>query len=341
MRQPIHRLVLAFATAAWALAAGVSFAQIGYQASSLEWLVADSDIVVRASVMSVARTPVVHEEDGVHRNLEVSKSVSLRVHETLKGTPAKSRAFVERTHAFDAVYEGWRDAGREQLWFLVCGEGRNEANDTDIVKIAARHPLTPRGLGPSVVRLGPPVPEEQGLSPMPPPIFTMNLDVLAAPNDILRAPRAAVAAGGKHGQVKGHAIELPRELMQRSGRSGDFNSLTVPVDKRLEKLGHRLLQSPGDFLPRLEQVYADWLRLEGVKILRHFPTDENTVLLRSMLDAPTSSIDQCPARTEANKTREAAYEVLHSWGIKVSKPVLREEPQHHGTEPSASTEDAS
>ena len=41
-------------------------AQMGYTAASIEWLVADSDIVVRASVAGVDRTPVVQAEDGMY-----------------------------------------------------------------------------------------------------------------------------------------------------------------------------------------------------------------------------------------------------------------------------------
>jgi hypothetical protein len=129
-------------------------------------------------------------------------------------------------------------------------------------------------------------------------------------------------------QVKAHAIELPRGVMQRSGRSGDVNHLTVPIDQRLEKLGHRLIEAPGVFLAKAELVYADRLRLEGVKILRHFPTEEHIVLLKSLLDDPVSSIHVSPEGTKEKvyDIREAAYEALHSWDIDVSKPVLREDP---------------
>ena len=56
----------------------------------------------------------------------------------------------------------------------------------------------------------------------------MNLEVLERPEAILGAARAATALTGKRGQVQGHNLSLPHEVMQRSGRSGDANHLIVP-----------------------------------------------------------------------------------------------------------------
>ena len=122
---------------------GTSRAQMGYTAASIEWLVANSDVVVRASVDRIKTTPVVQVKDGVYRNPEVWKTVTLKVHETLKGDPTESLTFVERTLAADGIYEGWRDAGREQLWLLVRQEEDGRAR------------LRPYGGGWSVIRLGP------------------------------------------------------------------------------------------------------------------------------------------------------------------------------------------
>lgn len=322
MRQARLRLLL-ITVACGALNAGVGSAQMGYQACSLEWLVADSDVVVRASVAGVERAPVVHEDDGVFRNPEVWKTVTLRVRETLKGEPAGSLTFVERTFAFDQIVEGWKDAGREQLWFLV----RDREREGDGDEVAARSRLRPHGGGWSVIRLGPPVPEERGFRALPPPIFTMDLNVLEEPKEILEAARSAVAHAGQRGRTRGHEITLPRAIMQRSGTSGDANSLTVPTDPRLEALAQRLIESPGDFLSKAERpFYRDSLRLEGAKALRHFPNEENIPLLKSLLHDPAFSIHVSPDGTKARvyDVREAAYEALHSWGVVVEKPVLRE-----------------
>jgi hypothetical protein len=308
-------LSIAVVAVAWSLTSSQAFAQMGYQACTLEWLVADSDVVVRASVARVVP--------------EVRDTVTLKVHETLKGDGARTLTIDDQNLAFCKIYEGWRNAGREQLWFLVRSEGRGDGEDAKADGVAGRHRLTPYGGGWSVIRLGPAVPDERGHVSIPPPIFTMRLDVLQRPADILDAARASARGGGERGRVRGHDIELPRGVMQRSGKSGDANSLRVPVDPRLEKLGRRLVESAGDFLTKAELPDKDRLRFEGVRALRHFPSEKNVVLLKSMLDDPAFSIHLCPDGTEEKvyDIREAAYESLHSWGIVLDKPVLREGPR--------------
>ena len=326
MVRPICPLMVAIAAVAWVLIAGRGSAQMGYQACSLEWLVADSDVVVRASVSKVERVPIPNPEPKMYREPEDWRTVTLTVHETLKGDRAESLAFTESALGSDRIYEGWKDAGREQLWFLVRDKERGEGDDAGADRAAARSRLKPHGGGWSVIRLGPPVPEERGFVSMPPPIFTMDLNVREKPKDILEAARGAVAEGGKRGQVQGHGIDLPRGVMQRSGRSGDANSLCVPIDRRLEGLARRLIGSSGDFLPEAERTYADQLRLEGVRALRHFSSEKNVALLKTLLEDPAWSIHVSPAgtREKVYDLREAAYETLRSWGILLAEPVLRE-----------------
>ena len=327
MVRPISPLSLAVAAIAWALIAGRATAQMGYQACSLEWLVADSDIVARASVSKVERVFIPNPEPKMYREPEDWKTVTLKVHETLKGDRTESLTFTERAFGSDRIYEGWKDAGREQLWFLVRDKERGDGDDAGADRVATRPRLKPYGGGWSVIRLGPPVPEERGFVSMPPPIFSMDLNVREKPKDILEAAKVAVAEGGKRGRVQGHEIELPREIMQRSGRSGDANTLRVPVDRRLEGLARRLIESAGDFLPGAERAYADQLRLEGIRALRHFPSEMNVVLLKTLLEDPAWSIHASPAgtREKVYDLREAAYETLRSWGIVLAKPVLRED----------------
>jgi hypothetical protein len=322
MRRPISRLSLA--AVAWFFLAGEGSAQMGYQADSLEWLIVDSDVVVRASVVKVERESIPNPEPKLYREPEDWFIVTLKVHETLKGEPVGSLTFTERTVAYFRVYEGWRDAEREQLWFLVR---KKEGQDAESEKIAARSRLGLYGGGWSVVRLGPPVPEERRFQAMPPPIFSMDLTVREKPDDILKAARVAAAEGGQRGRVQGHGIELPRGVMQRSGHSGDANSLSVPVDRRLERMARRLIESPGDFLPGADRgFHADQLRLEGIKALRHFSSEPNAALLKPLLKDPYWSIHESPegVREKVYDLRETAYETLRSWDIAVDRPVLRE-----------------
>jgi hypothetical protein len=324
MRRPISPITLVVASVA--LASGPASAQMGYQANSLEWLVVDSDIVVRASVASVERTFIPNPQPQFYRNPEYWRVVTLKVHETIKGERAESLTFTEWTMSDDRIGEGWKAAGREQLWFLVRKE-RREGGFVEPKEIAARSRLAPYGGGWSAIRLGSPVPEERNYSPMPPPIFAMGLDVLRDPDLILVAARAAALEGGEAGRVEAHGLDLPRGFMQRSGRSGDANSLSVPIDRRLEKLARRLVESPDSFLTFSDRSEAGRLRLEGIRALRHFASEKNAALLRPLLKDPTSSIHEGPTgvKEKVYDVREAAYETLRSWGIAVDKPVLRED----------------
>ncbi len=327
MARPISRLTLAVAAFAWALIPSPASAQMGYQACSLDWLVADSDVVVRASVSQVKRVPIPNPNPKMYQEPEDRITVTLKVHETLKGVRAESLEFTEEILGYFRVYDGWKEAAREQLWFLVRDTER-EGDAEPEAGIAPRLRLKPYGGGWSVVRLGPPVPEEKGFVAMPPPIFSMDLSVLEKPNDILDAARAAAAEGGKRGRVQGHDLDLPRGVMQRSGRSGDANSLRVPVDRRLETLAHRLIESPRDFLAGAERAYADQLRLEGIGALRHFSSEKNVALLKPLLGDPAWSIHVDPDGKEEESIRpprSGPYETLRSWGIAVDKPVLRED----------------
>lgn len=218
MARPISRLTLAVAALAWALLAARGSAQMGYQASSLEWLIADSDVVVRASVAAVERTPIPNPEPKFYRNPESWKVVTLKVHETIKGDRVESLTFTEWTMSDDRIYEGWKAAGREQLWFLAR-KGREPGGGEEPKEIAARSRLTPYGGGWSVIRLGPPVPEEKPFTQMPPPIFTMGLDVLRDPDLILLAARASALEGVGAKRVEGHSIELPRGVMHAPARA--------------------------------------------------------------------------------------------------------------------------
>ena len=67
---------------------GVSHAQMGYTQASIEWLVADSDVVVRASVVDVSPGRPDREREEL-----VWRTITVDVHETLKGSPRKRLDF--------------------------------------------------------------------------------------------------------------------------------------------------------------------------------------------------------------------------------------------------------
>ncbi|HEV3162558.1 MAG TPA: hypothetical protein VGZ22_00860 [Isosphaeraceae bacterium] len=315
----------------------VSWAQRGYNAVSLEALVAESEVVVRASVADISITPTDDDQ-------RVWLTITLKVHETLKGPAAKSLTFAHPTLNFDRTFEQWRDAGTELLWFLEHNKEYGEKGENQAKKISARYPLHAYSSGWPLIRLGPPVPAEKTFVPMPPPILTMDLKALHGPEEILAASRAAVISGGNRERVETHEIWLPHTIMQRSGTNGDINYLRVPVDGRLESLARKLIKTPVDFYSPLDappprdakeqrlreawvQAESNQLRAEGITALRFFKSEENAALVKPFLKDPTWWIRTGPGDKERVREyylRKAAYKVLQGWGTKVDEPVLSE-----------------
>ncbi len=305
---------------------GVSHAQMGYTQASIEWLVADSDVVVRASVVDVSP-----ERPDREREELVWKTITVDVHETLKGSHVKLLDFAYLSHAQARMFEDLKHSRREFLCFLMRGDRHPDAMGEE--EMARVHVL---GWMNSLVRLGPPIPEHR----LPPPLFTVDLRLLKEPAEVLRAARAAVAEEGKGRRATNHGVTLPRGIMQATGRSGDANLLVVPVDPRLEAAARRWIESPGAIPRRLGVVeagddrnlrhYADSLRLEGVRALRHFRSDENAAILKGMLgdDAfwhhTIGEGQQAGVTEKVYYIRKEAFETLRGWGVEVNEPVLTE-----------------
>ncbi len=325
MKAPLSAVAWVVAVSA---SSGVGRAQMGYSADTLEALVAESKVVVRATVAEVGRGPA---GDPWGR-----AKVVLNVAETLKGPAQKTFTFGKDLSESDHTYEGWRRTGREGLWFFAP---EVDLRDPDEKGPRPDRPLLCR----DVIRLGPAVAEE-GRFPRPRAFLTMDLIALDRPEDILKAVRAAALEG----TAETTSLDMPRGIMQRSGHSGDANSLGVPVDHRLEAMARRLIASPDDFLTRhlpppeddAERASREsWLRhdrnrlrREGVRALRPFKSDANIDLLRPLLDDPAV---QGRVRQDEGVVinlgreyyvRKAAYEVLREWGVAVAKPVIDEPP---------------
>jgi hypothetical protein len=311
---------------------GTGHAQIGYQAASLEWLVADSDVVVRATVVDVSREPA----NGLDR-----VTVAVDVSESLKGRPAKRLKFVVYAAPAVKTFEELKETGRDSVLFLVRAARHpfkaEVRGDGDIAATELEpHEVSPWQWAQSIVRLGPPAAKQR----LTLPIFTVDLRLLTKPEEVLQAARAAVVEGGKVERVRSHEVHLFYDVMRVTGQSGDANILYVPIDGRLEAAARAWIKSPGDILRRLgiarpEGVNHRWaltdpLRSEGVRALRHFKSDENIVILKGLLDDGAFSRSEVETGEQDGITekvyyiRKAAFETLRGWGVEVNEPVLKE-----------------
>lgn len=298
----------------------VGHAQTGETQECMEWLVANSDVMVRVTVVKVSVQPARGPAFGVWKDVEVD------VHETLKGRSIKRFVFTFDSDRTMTVFEELKRSKQQVLCFFDSKPGEDP----------------PLVWSDALVRLGPPLAGYR----LYPPIFTVDLRLLKEPEDVLKAARAAVAEEGKGGRPDRSSLNLPRDIMQTTGRSGDGNGLLVPVDHRLEKAARHWIASPEDVPMRLgvvktkaeaDRFHSGLLRLEGIRALRNFKSDENIAILKGLLNSPdawTHTIEEQGSAVATEKVyflRQEAYETLRDWGIKVKEPVLRVPVPRHGS----------
>jgi HEAT repeat protein len=265
------------------------------QLTSLEWLVAQNDVIVRAVVADVA----------FDRTWNL---VTIDVLENLKGAQAKRLTFV--AHSFEAgnaVLTEAKKSKREQVWILKQHSftGPSEAPDRERTLVRQKTELyapfvagRPGEPALPVIPLGP----AAAAAKAPPLAFlTIDLRLVKTSDEIVAAMRASIAATPKAepGQPRqSHPIGLPKQVAERTGFSRAQNQLVMPVDGRLEEFARRLLQTPDKFLPNGDDAeLRKFVRLEAVKALRLFPSERNLAIVRDWLDDPTTTASFASAPT--------------------------------------------
>jgi hypothetical protein len=144
---------------------------------------------------------------------------------------------------------------------------------------------------------------------------TMDGRLLKRRDAILQAAAAAGAVPAPAKPVQQASIRAPAqaEAARQLRANGVF--LFVPVDSRLESQCRSWLKAP-----------ESEFRVEGVKTLRHFKSDEAIQLLKGLLDDSQSVTE---GEVKSYPVRKAAYEVLKAWAVTV-KPPITEEPAGQG-----------
>jgi hypothetical protein len=322
--------ILPILVTALGLTSGLGVAQIGLTHRSLDAKVAQADLIVRAKVDNVVRGKVSEQR--------VWLDVTLKVEEALKGIAPEQLTVGLETLKGDERWEQFAEAGQEQLWFLMDSKRPIPGEDPEDAPILTKHAYKPIDYW-FRIRLGPEVADETSFSRPPPPLFTMDFEVLTKPEEVVAATRRIVGIEPK--ECPGlYSFRIPRSLAERVGRSGDANSFIVPADRRLEKLAHRLIASPEELLPKAEDWpaktpkerarNASWLRFaanrlraEGATALQTFESKENIERLKALLDHP-ATVGQHGLEEKDYYVRRAAFEVLEKWEVAVEKPVLVE-----------------
>ncbi len=276
--------------------------------ASFEWLVADADAVVLATIGEVKQ-----EKQGAY---DVWYTVTLAVQETLKGKHEPTVTLAIKRWRSDEDLAKWKQQGREFLLFLA-ESGRHKELDARYTKFKWAPLWISYGV-PAFVHFG----EKGARNPL-----TLDLKVPTERKEILALARAAVAAQ-QQGKPAGKYVFRWH---------GGIVFWTFPVDARLEAAARRWIETPGKFAPPDAHVHG-LLKAEAAAALRHFKSDENATLLKTLLGDPAVTHTTVEKKWEAAEFREffvrqAAYETLQAWDVAVDRPVLREQKLRKVTAP--------
>lgn len=151
-------------------------------------------------------------------------------------------------------------------------------------------------------------------------VLTARETLLQDRDDVIRVAKETVSR--MPGNVKRfHTFqrEVPREVIAET-RWAEYHGVTisVPVDDGLEQWAREAIQS--------EHVLR---RVEGVRALRYFRSEETIALLKPLLKDPGWAILHHAQENEGREVRRylvrrEAYRVLKAWGVDVGRPVVEE-----------------
>lgn len=258
---------------------------------SLDWVVADADLVVQGTITAFDR-----ERD---KEEYIWSTATVKVAAVLKGEKQDEIKFMARhksRFASDRLANLARDKGEVLLCLVKSDRYKPEAADYGSQPWALR--LAEGEIDHTCIDLS----EKTNA-------FAVALtgNILTKKEDILKtATAAAVGKKPTLGRLRAPASsEAARKLAE-----GGLVWLLVPQNERLEAAARAWLKDAD-----LET------RLDGVKALRPFKSEENIRLLKDLLmDKQTRTEGQ----TRHYPVRLAAYELLVKWEEKVPRPVTEE-----------------
>jgi hypothetical protein len=325
IKRPLRNLSFAgmILSCAWLLAfpATTNAALVGLE--SIEWVVADSDRVITGKIVNV---------DKAMNGAEVVEVVTVEVLKTIKGDHAPRVTFVMQS-LLQPLAERWFAKGAPMLFCLV---NRN--------RVDKNVPL-PKGVewglrnhtGHSAVLLTPVrrsehVAGEDRLQTLG--VVTSDCNVIEDVDAILKAVEEAARAFPAGTEWKSVILDLPEDTPAfERYYSGSSVWLTVPVDAKLEMLARAWCR------------HESWqVRCHAAALLRHFKSEQNIEILRTLLRDPRSYIEHryvagpnntirvsyLPApsdppplsRKRIYPVRNVAYKVLQEFGVEVDPSVL-------------------
>jgi hypothetical protein len=275
---------------------------IGGGMDSIEWQVADSDVVAAGQIKNLQ---TLKEDRNTH---DLWLLVTFAVDETIKAPKHKELRFVLCHKTSYGHVRRWAQDRTNVMVFL--GESRHITSRGSGYRLTggntwlySREPFAPvEGYDEnSMLEL------KSGAKVQ---AWTIDLRPLSEPEDILKEARKAAREEPKGKRpIQQMLIIWPEKLegLQLDTRqfSGNFY-VFVPVDARTERVAQGWVNSPEKELRRL-----------AVDVLVSFKSQKNVVLLRKLLDDPATWNVHVPdgSKEDRHMIREAARFALECWGI--------------------------
>jgi hypothetical protein len=292
---------------------------------TIEWFVADSELIVRGVVRDVS-------EREVGRG-NTFATVSLAVGDTYKGDPrGKTITFTARNSEARIWLMNGKQGG-EYLFFLVRS-ANHVASRPGAAELAEGWNGAPYAMrdyyavAPIPIRGEP----DKRLYAFTGGIrdFETTQDVIDAIKEEVR--RGSVEYRGEFGVlVSPHSEFLkrfpPRQAKEMLGLSYALHSLVIPLDRRAEAAARQWVTSadPVD-------------RWNGVSVLAQFKSEQNAAALRGLLNDPFTSDGSWPRprggfelinedrpgkwREERRPVRRFAWDTLKGWGLAAADAVI-------------------
>jgi hypothetical protein len=261
---------------------------------SLEWCMADSDLVIHGTLTDVKR---LRDKDET-----IWSTFTIKVDGTFKGERKDEIKFIT-SHKTRPPSDRLADLAENKAPVLVClvKSDRYKSKGADYAEQPWALRLVEVGdIDHAMVNLA----ENSGAV-----VVTMAGHILTRKDDILKAAAAAGAPPAAFPQRTSIKMPPPAEVVRKLA-PGSPVWLFVPNDRRLEAQGRSWLKEK-----EIE------LRVEGARLLRPFKSDDNVKLLTALLDDPQS----VPAAGKKSfPLRKAAFDVLREWKIDVKMPVIEE-----------------
>jgi hypothetical protein len=275
----------------FAVAAVTVYARADGAIDSLPWAVADSDVIVRGTATRISTTQPTNS---------VLSTITLTVHETLKGKHAPILTFIAQT----SYTHDWRKG--ERLYFLVHTPRylRTLTPTPAEAPVFASVPLVLRPTGSTSYNRLPVLLDDKAV------FHDLELREIKGRDNILAAIREELR---RPPSPRRESVEL--KIMPGLDLDGtnliDPQLLNIPADERALPRVRNWITS--------EDPYNRW---NALQILSHFESDESAALLRGLLDDPFLTDRIWPWRPIHLTTRDDPFmEIFATW---TADPKLRE-----------------